>query len=245
MLKDMVLSMYKHTQHTHTQAVPWIKPWTLRVTGQCACTGPRCCPLQIYSEAYYWGWNRWQQGYEGDPRRKNTSPTGHSHVQFTSFKATHDPFSAQTCTVEIYTVKSVHFFLAQQAARLTVSIVSVSPHRMFGAMKSVKYTGRCMHACDTQLSISACSWSTTNISVPFRLVLRQRQSQLLEHERFSTDCQEKARKKSKLFPCLRVCLCRYADICQYEACVSFTRKTSRCRVLYICWKHFCGPPACA
>lgn len=125
------------------------------------------------------------------------------------------------------------------------SASSVFPHRMFGAMKSVKYTSTCMHVCDTQLSIfvhavdqqqtfrshfaSCCdsvSLSCWNMNVFLPTVRRK-----LE--------------KSKLFLRLRVCLCRYAYICQYEACVSFMRKTSRCRVLYICWKHFCGPPACA
>lgn len=34
------------------------------------CTGPRCCPLQIYSETHDRGWSRWQEGLWRRPKKE-------------------------------------------------------------------------------------------------------------------------------------------------------------------------------
>lgn len=158
--------------HARTQhwLFSWIKPWTLRVTGQRIRTGPRCCPLQIYSETYYWRWSRWQEGYEGDPRRKNTSTTDSFNSQVYRQCMIH---SVHRLAHWRHTVESVHFFffLAQQsetwsrAAWLTVSIVCLFPHRMFWSNETSKTRRQIL----PYLHNWACSRCTrsTNVSVRF------------------------------------------------------------------------------
>ncbi len=72
----------------------------------CTCTGPRCCPLQIYSETRY----RRMKQMTGGVRKEKDKHGDHSLFQHTHLYAMHAPLSALTCILETYNRVSALFF---------------------------------------------------------------------------------------------------------------------------------------
>lgn len=74
------LSRSRTCCHKHKLAPAQRRLWTLVSAGQSACTRPRCCPLQMYSETEDGG-NHRSEGGRKERERERPRPHGNTHAR--------------------------------------------------------------------------------------------------------------------------------------------------------------------